>query len=214
MRKLEEKSLSDSSVQNAYHGLEVLFSEISPLAENTWLEVKSIFKPRVFPKNTYLAQVDESPKELAFIASGCFRAFYRNLEGTEYNKTFFEAGTIVAPLSALITRQENKINLQALEDSFCLVTDFYQLTSLYDEHPDLERFARRIIEWEWIKKEQREIRLVLNNAEERYNQFLIEHPTLESRIPQYHIASFLGITPVALSRIRKQRVERNRKGKS
>ena len=121
---------------------------------------------------------------------------------------------MVAPLAALITKKQNKINLQALEPSVCLVVSYDQLILLFDDHPGLERFSRKIIEFEWIKKEEREIQLVLNNAEERYEQFLIDHPTLESRIPQYHIASYLGITPVALSRIKRQRIERKRANRS
>ncbi len=199
------------SHDEAYKKLKALFISISPMSDDTWLAIESIFSPRSYQKKTYLAEMGDYPNELAFVVSGSFRAFYRNHEGNEYNKTFFETGSLVVPLTALITGSENKINLQALEPSFCLIANYNQLISLYDNHPSLERFARRIIEFEWIKKEDREIRLVLNNAEERYERFLIDHPTLESRIPQYHIASFLGITPVALSRIRRQRVEKKKK---
>ena len=196
--------------KEALQALKVLFTAFSPLREETWQVVKTKFKLRAFPKNSYLAEVGDYPEELAFVVSGCFRAFYRNHEGNEYNKTFFEAGTMVGPLAALISKNENRINLQALEPSVGLVVHYDQLVLLFDDHSGLERFARKIIEFEWIKKEEREIRLVLNNAEERYEQFLVDHPTLESRIPQYHIASYLGITPVALSRIKRQRIERKR----
>ncbi len=178
------------------------------MEENTWKQVEMLFTPKHFQKGSYFAEVGDFPQDLGFVVEGCFRAFYRNNEGNEYNKTFFEAGTMVAPLASLITKKENKINLQALESCVCLVANYNALTKLYDTHPVLERFSRKVIEFEWIKKEEREIRLVLNDAEERYEQFLIDHPTLENRIPQYHIASFLGITPVSLSRIKKQRINR------
>ena len=64
-----------------------------------------------------------------------------------------------------------------------------------------------VIQWEWVRKEIREIRLVTLSAEERYELFLNEYPGLEHRIPWYYIASFLGITPVALSRIRRKKRE-------
>jgi hypothetical protein len=74
--------------------------------------------------------------------------------------------------------------------------------NLYNTFPALERFARKLAESYFVLKEKREIELVLLEAGERYLIFQKEFPGLENRIPQYHIASYLGITPTQLSRIR------------
>lgn len=74
--------------------------------------------------------------------------------------------------------------------------------SLYKRHRCWETLGRKLAEGLYIKKEMKERLLLMNTAEERYLQFLKEFPGLEKRVPQYHIASYLGITPVSLSRIR------------
>jgi CRP-like cAMP-binding protein len=168
-------------------------------------DVLALARERVFAKNDSFATAGETPSELGFVVDGVFRAFLRNEDGREYNKTFFPEGTFLMALSALVTGEPNRIDLQALTPATLLVMDYRAFTTLYDRHHDLERVARRLIEVEWAKKEQREIALVLDDAASRYENFQREHPGLENRIPQYHIASYLGITPIHLSRIRSRR---------
>lgn len=190
-----------------------LQSIVDSLAEDVskeeWSDFLALFHLKTYPKGSYFSVAGDKPIQIGFVCSGVIRAFYRNAEGTEYNKTFFTKHSFVAPLRSLITGSVNQINQQALVDSKLLVADYPELVKLYDRHQSLERFARKAIEIEWCKKELREIRLVLNSAEERYDFFLSDHPGLENLIPQYHIASYLGITPVALSRIRKRRTRRS-----
>ena len=130
------------------------------------------------------------------------RAFYRNNEGNEYNKTFFTDLNFVAPYSSLVTGHKNLINIQCLTNCTFQVADFGEITKLYDRYPKVERLARIISEQFFVIKEKREIELVTLEASERYEIFQKEHPNLENLIPQYHIASYLGITPTQLSRIR------------
>ena len=106
-------------------------------------------------------------------------------------------------LASVLQKAESYLNFQALTDCKMLVADFYDIEALYDKHRCVESLIRIVLQNDWvIKKEQRELRLVLNSAEERYHYFQKEYPGLENRIPQYHIASHLGITPIQLSRIR------------
>ncbi|MCB1167087.1 MAG: Crp/Fnr family transcriptional regulator, partial [Leptospiraceae bacterium] len=141
-------------------------------------------------------------RKLAYIGKGVMRAYHSSPNGSEYTKTIFLENEFIAPLAALTTGEGSPISLQALTDTELLVADYFELERLYRKHHCLEHMGRVIIQWEWVKKEVREIRLVTLSAEERYNLFLAEFPGLEHRIPWYYIASFLGITPVALSRIR------------
>lgn len=182
--------------------LRAVLEHFGPLPDAAWQDVRPTWYDLHLARGDYLVEEGQHPKRLGFIRHGIIRAFYRTAEGHEYNKTFFTAGMFVCALAGLLRRTASYINLQALEDTHLLVTDYATFTNLYSRHHALERLGRRVIEEEWVKKEHRELRLVLCTAEERYAYFQQEHPTLESRIPQYHIASFLGITPVALSRIR------------
>jgi CRP-like cAMP-binding protein len=86
-----------------------------------------------------------------------------------------------------------------------LVATYQEITKLYDQHPQVERLARILAEQFFVRKEKREIELVTLEAKERYAIFQQEHPQLEQLIPQYHIASYLGVSPTQLSRIRAQK---------
>ena len=156
------------------------------------------------PKGSYFIEEDEIAKNIGFLSRGVIRAFYRNSEGTEYNKHFFVAESVVGGYSSLVTASPNKINQQALTDCTLWVADYAQISQCYDRYPDFERVGRRLAELFFVNKEQREIEIVLLQADERYRRFQKEYPLLEQLIPQYHIASYLGITPTQLSRIRRK----------
>jgi CRP-like cAMP-binding protein len=175
---------------------------VEKLPDKCWADIESLIKIKEYPKSSFFAKAGDYPTDLGFVCKGSFRAFYRNKEGNEYNKTFFIQNTFILALTALVKNVQNQINLQALEDSILIQINYRKFTSLYDNYPLLERFARKVIEHEWVKKEIREIQIVQLDAAERYKIFRAEYPELENKIPQYHIASYLGITPVQLSRIR------------
>jgi CRP-like cAMP-binding protein len=177
---------------------------ISPIQDKTWSRVKDIFSEKALRKGEYFAIEGEKSKQIGFLTSGIIRAFYRNNEGVEYNKHFFIPNNIIGGYSSLVTSTANKIIQQALTDCKLLVGNYAEITKLYDLYPDFERFGRRLAELYFVNKEQREIEIVLLNADERYLIFRRDYPQLEQLIPQYHIASYLGITPTQLSRIRRK----------
>ena len=179
-----------------------VITAVENITDECWMDIAALAREKQFPKSSYFAEEGEYPADLGFVGKGTFRAFYRTTDGIEYNKTFFTENTFMIALTAMITQTRNLINIQALEDSTVLLFNYKEFTKLYDTYHTLERMARKVVEFEWAKKEIREIRLVLNNASERYAFFLQEHPGLENKIPQYHIASYLGVTPIQLSRIR------------
>ena len=104
----------------------------------------------------------------------------------------------------MVTEKPNKINQQALTDCQLLICDYKKIIYLLDQHQDLERLLRKIAEHYFVDKEKREVEIVMLEAIKRYTIFQKEYPQLEQLIPQYHIASYLGISPTQLSRIRKQ----------
>jgi CRP-like cAMP-binding protein len=166
--------------------------------------MKLLFKETILKKGNYFIKEGEIEKQLAFLQTGFVRAFYRNHEGLEYNKHFFVAPCFIGGYSSFITGRPNQINQQALSDCSLLVADFSAFTKLYDRCPDIERAARKLAELFFVNKEQREIEIVLLDADKRYKIFQDQYPQLEQVIPQYHIASYLGITPTQLSRIRRK----------
>lgn len=184
--------------------LEKYFHQLSPLKSTTWDRVKLLFTKIHLRKGEHFIEQGQLATKIGFLESGIIRAFYRNDEGTEYNKHFFIENSFVGGYASLITGQPNVIIQQALTDCHLWVADFKQLSTLYDTCPDLERVARRLAELYFVDKENREIEIILLDADKRYALFQKRFPHLEQLIAQYHIASYLGITPTQLSRIRKK----------
>ncbi|NHZ86339.1 MAG: cyclic nucleotide-binding domain-containing protein [Planctomycetia bacterium] len=182
--------------------LEEYLNKLLNFTENEMQVILSFFAEKKLKKNEYFATEGEYSKYFAFIISGVMRAFYRNIEGDEYNKTFFTNSSFVGAYSSLVTGQENLINIQCLTDCLLLKANFKRITKLYDSIPKIERLSRIIAEQFFVRKEKREIELVMLEASDRYEIFKKEHTGLENLIPQYQIASYLGVTPTQLSRIR------------
>lgn len=177
-------------------------SQYLALSEESWSVFYKLFSEVNLRKGVYFATEGKQAYEIGFLTNGVMRAFYRSKDGQEYNKTFFTDNEFLGAYTSLITGTPNKINIQALTDCTLLVADYKCIVSLFDKYRQIETLARLISEYFYIYKEKREIELVLMQADERYEVFKQEYPDLENIIPQYHIASYLGITPTQLSRIR------------
>ncbi|PWJ57172.1 CRP-like cAMP-binding protein [Dyadobacter jejuensis] len=180
---------------------------ISPLTPATLRELEGIFCEVALRKHESFVEAGKVAKKFGILEHGILRAYYRTEGGQEYNKHFFRAPCFIGGFSSLVTGEPSPINLQALTDCHIWEADYHSLTKRYDEWPDLERLSRILAEQYFVQKERREVEIVLLNADKRYQIFKNEFPELENLIPQYHIASYLGITPTQLSRIRKMRTK-------
>jgi len=184
--------------------LKKFFNSFTPIVAENWNKLEALFTPKVLKKGDYFITNGQTAKEIGFLESGIVRAFYRNNEGIEYNKHFFINPCFIGGYASLITKTSNQINQQALSDCNIQVAKYRDIQALYQTSPDIERAARMLAEQFFVQKEQREIEIVLLDAGKRYQIFQKNFPELEQQIPQYHIASYLGITPTQLSRIRRK----------
>ena len=184
--------------------LKTFFNRLTIISPENWEKFAALFTPKVLKKGDYFITEGETAKEIAFLESGIVRAFYRNNEAIEYNKHLFVNPCFIGGYASLITKNPNQIIQEALTDCNIQIAKFADIQALYDSCPDIERAARILAEQFFVQKEQREIEIVLLDAEKRYQIFQKNFPQLEQQIPQYHIASYLGITPTQLSRIRKK----------
>ncbi|MEO1053151.1 MAG: Crp/Fnr family transcriptional regulator [Bacteroidota bacterium] len=165
----------------------------------------NLFKLKSLAKDEFYAREARVARKLAFLEEGLMRAFYRNDKGEEFNKTFFHNPAIVGAYSSLITKEVSMINIQCMTDCKIVEANFDDIVALYPEHRSIETLNRKIAEDFFVQKEKREMSLVMIDAAERYENFKEKFPTLENEIPQYQVASYLGITAVQLSRIRAKR---------
>ncbi len=179
-------------------------NSINPISENALKELQQCFKPKQLRKNDFFVKEGECANQIGFLKKGIVRAYFLNQKGKEYNKQFFVGPSIIGAYTSLLTKQPNKIAQQALTDCEILVADFNQLEKLYDKFHDLERFGRKIAEFYFLEKEQKEIEMALLDADKRYLIMRERFPAIELILPQYHIASYLGISATQLSRIRRK----------
>ncbi len=180
-----------------------VLNRIQPITSEAWEDLEQLFHSKVLQKNEYFLREGERAHHCYYLEDGVVRVFYTK-DGNEYNKTLFVGGMFPTPITALLTDSPANISFQALTE--CKVTQFSYASfrSLFEKHKSLMALMLTIMEQLWIKKEQHDIRMVTNDATTNYLLFRDDYPGLEALIPQYHISSYLGITPIQLSRIRAQ----------
>ena len=182
--------------------LKQYFNSISPLSEETWKEVSLLFKQKSLSVNEYFVEERKYSKEIAFLEKGIVRAFFTNSRAKEYNKQFFVGPSLIGAYTSLLTNERNLIPQQALTKCVIWVANYSELERLFIKFHDFERLGRKIAEFYFLEKEKKELEMALMDATERYLLFRGQFPTLEQLIPQYHIASYLSISPTQLSRLR------------
>ncbi len=183
-----------------------VINKLCNLSNTTLDAFQSVFIDKEIAKGECFITEGDYGDSFAFIKSGLLRSYYISPKGEEYNKHFFLADNFVAPLTSLVLHEPSPVYIGALESTKIMVANYKDLEKLYNAHLELNFLGRKLVEFAWIEKERRETQLIMLEAKDRYKAFLKEYPGLEQRIPQYHVASYLGITPVQLSRIRAKRI--------
>lgn len=176
---------------------------MSEIPDKEWAYFSARLRQRNFDAEELLIRAGEPVTEFYFIVKGLVRYFYLTQDGKEFNKLFAVNNDFVGSFSYKIPNEPCPFSAQALEQTETVVLPVKIIEKAYNRHPAWERVGRLHAEKMALTKELREKDFLLYTAETRYRQFMKENPELARRIPQYHIASYLGITDVALSRIRK-----------
>ena len=178
--------------------------KMASIPQSEWEAFIQHLSERTFEKNDFLVSAGEVAPNFYFIASGLVRFFYSTEDGKEFNKHFAMENGFAGSFQSLVLGEPCGFFIQALERTETIVLPNRVLNEFYDRHPCWERIGRRNAENLALFKEMREKEFLLDSLETRYRRFLKDYPSLTDRIPQYHIASYLGVTDVALSRIRKK----------
>lgn len=194
--------LEEEKLNSAYQQFRELLLQLAPLPESELQKLPTIFRAQTFRKDEYFAVAGQIPQTVGFMVDGLMRFFFADEAGNDFTKSFCAKNEFVGVYGALLQNIPSHLYIQALEDSLVLVAHFDEFSRLLDSHIGWQIVGRKLVEALFIRKERRESELLLDNAATRYQKFLQEYPGLENRIKQYHIASYLGISPVSLSRIR------------
>lgn len=172
------------------------------LAPQTLAAFESLCNSVSFNRGEHFIKADESADKFGIVAKGMFRYYYLNDKGNEYTKGFFQEGSLLSSYSAMISNEPSPYGIQALEDAAVIVVGYDEWKAIEKNDAAWKDFLIFFLQKGYRKKEKREREFLLFDASARYESFLEEYPGLENRISQHLIASYLGITPVALSRIR------------
>lgn len=164
----------------------------------------SKLKLRTYLKNQYIVQEGDVCRYQTHILSGKVRTFYLDDDGNEHIIAFGIENWWVGDICSFTTQTPAEFNSQCLEKTTVVQISYTDMEQLYLDIPKLDRYFRLIIQTAYGNMSKRIIRNHAMTAKERYLQFLDAYPDIAQRVPQYMIASYLGITKEFLSTIRKQ----------
>lgn len=164
----------------------------------------SLLQVKHIKRKDFLLRANEVIKTENFITKGCVRAYTIDSNGTEHIIMFGIEGWWVGDMYSFLTQLPATYFIDALEDTELLQISKSNLEKLYERVPKFERFFRIILQNAFIAQQQRINQNLSFTAEQRYQFFMHKYPSLEQRISQKQIASYLGITPVFLSMLRKR----------
>ncbi|MGZ0016875.1 Crp/Fnr family transcriptional regulator [Yeosuana sp. AK3] len=159
---------------------------------------------RKYLKGQYIVQQGDVCKYECFVLSGCTKMFYVDDEGQEHIIMFSIEDWWTSDMGSFITQTPADFNIQCLENTELVMFSYDVIEELYANIPKLERFFRQIIERAFVASQKRIVRNFALTAKDRYLYFRKQYPKIEQRIPQYMIASYLGITKEFLSKIKSQ----------
>lgn len=152
----------------------------------------------------YFCNAGEVCQKLAFVHRGAFSFLVITPDGEQYVKDFSLAGKFLTAYTSFITRQPAQISIRAESDSVLSVWSATVYHSMGEQNLHWNQFGRKMAEYLFLRKEQRELSLLLESAEQRYLRLLQDFPQVLQAVPQYLVASYLGIQPETLSRIRRK----------
>lgn len=168
-------------------------------------QLARMVKSETIKKNDYFIRVEDRPEKFAFINQGIFRVYCVSDIGNEKTLAFRSEGQFIAPYTPVVSKQPVWYFIQALTDChiyYIRVEDYHQLSK---NHGCWELLEKNYIIDLFLEKEERERSLLMDSASDRYESFKDTYPRLEQRVQQNYIASYLGITPVSLSRLKSQK---------
>jgi len=187
-----------------------VFSEINRIIKSyvslSQVEVEllnSSYTFKKYPKKTIILHAGEVCKFEAFVVKGCLKSYFLDETGSEVVLTFASENWWVSDISSFYEGKPSKMYIETLEDCELLMISLEEKEALLHRLPQLERAFRIMIQRHVTVYQERLFANIALSAKDRYAIFLEKYPSIPQRVPQHLIASYLGISPESLSRIRK-----------
>jgi len=179
------------------------FRQMLPLEDEDLQTFISKFTPVSLKKGDYFIKDGEISRKIAFIISGSMLCVY-NKDGNEVFDEFSLDREFITDYQSFLTNGPADKDVRCLEDTELMVISYEDLQKLYKQKPIFEKVGRLMAEALFMSWQQKANSLMLDDAEARYLKLITRRPDLPQRVPQYLIASYLGVKPETLSRIRKK----------
>lgn len=172
------------------------------------MEIEQIakhFEERKVKRRQFILQQGDVCKHFTFVINGCLKMYAVDQSGKEHNIEFIAENDWATDLSSFYLEKPSQLYIEAVEPAIVLQIKHDDLTSLYTNYHTIDHNFRVIIEQKYIELQNRVLQNISSSAEQRYEYFLKQYPNLSNRLPNTLIASYLGITPEFLSKIRKDK---------
>lgn len=180
------------------------FNEKVPLTQAEQELIKHYLKPKKLRKKQYLLQEEDVCKFIAFVEKGVLRSYSVNEKGIESIIQFAPEGWTIADLYSFLTGEPATYNIDALEDAELVLISKTAHEALLKELPKYETYTRLQVTGAYIAMQRRLTSIISLPLEERYAAFMALYPDIMQRVPQHMIASYMGVTPETLSRVRRR----------
>lgn len=197
----------DDSIKTQIEPLLDYFQKVISLNNQEKQLVTELFKPRLYRKRQYVLQENDTCNQCNFIVRGCLRMYKVDTDGNTHIIQFASENWWIMDLGSFHDRTPSELNIDALEDTMVLQISYDNLLSLYTQAPKFDRIFRVLVENNYVSLQKRLLQYISSTAKEKYLSFQETYPHLTNRLPQTQIASFLGMTPEFLSRLRNKQVK-------
>jgi CRP-like cAMP-binding protein len=168
----------------------------------------SISKEKAIAKGEVLIQQGDVVNKTYFVTEGCLRSFCTDKSGKEHTLQFAIKNWWISDFIAIYNNELATLTVESIKESKVIEFNANELNTIYTKYPEFEAFQRKNLERHLVSLHKRILNQLQLSAEERYDLFLAQYPEVEQFLPNYHIASYLGITQQSLSRIRVEKAKK------
>ncbi|WP_461115463.1 Crp/Fnr family transcriptional regulator [Spirosoma jeollabukense] len=184
------------------------FDHYLPLDAAERADLATRVSERKIKRRQFILQENDICRHYTFVAEGCFKKFQVDQKGTEHNLQFAAENDWIMEIDSFYNEKPSRVYIEAMEPSIILQINKADLFALFTSNPKFDRNFRVIVENRFVEQENRILQAISSSAEERYRSFLTQYAKLALRLPNTQIASYLGITPEFLSKMRRQLAKR------